>query len=50
MQRDGSVPLVQRVDGRAASPLRDRMTVAGLIPMHTPDEAIAELEHIRRIG
>ena len=26
------------------------MTVAGLIPMHTPEEAIAELEHIRRIG
>ena len=31
-------------------PFADRMTVAGLIPMHTPDEAIAELEHIRRIG
>ncbi len=26
-------------------PLSDRMTPASVIPMHTPDEAIAELEH-----
>lgn len=26
-------------------PLKDRITPAGVIPMHTPDEAIAELEH-----
>jgi hypothetical protein len=26
-------------------PLADRMTPAAVIPMHTPDEAIAELEH-----
>jgi predicted TIM-barrel fold metal-dependent hydrolase len=26
------------------------LTVAGIIPMHTPEEAIAELEHCRAIG
>ncbi|HUP73259.1 MAG TPA: hypothetical protein VM282_09435 [Acidimicrobiales bacterium] len=31
-------------------PFADRMTTAGIIPMHTPDEAIAELEHCRAIG
>ncbi|MEO5841920.1 MAG: amidohydrolase family protein [Acidimicrobiales bacterium] len=31
-------------------PYSDRMTVAGLIPMHTPEEAIAELDHIRTLG
>ena len=31
-------------------PLGDRLTVAGIVPMHTPEEAIAELEHCRRIG
>ena len=24
------------------------MTAAGIIPMHTPEEAIAELEHCKR--
>lgn len=28
----------------------DRMTAAAIIPMHTPDEAIAELEHCKAIG
>jgi predicted TIM-barrel fold metal-dependent hydrolase len=28
----------------------DRMTVAGIVPMHTPDEAIAELQHCKEIG
>ena len=28
----------------------DRLTVAGVIPMHTPAEAIAELEHCAAIG
>ena len=28
----------------------DRLTVAGLIPMNTPEEAIAELEHCKDIG
>ena len=28
----------------------DRMTAAAMIPMHTPAEAIAELEHCKRIG
>jgi predicted TIM-barrel fold metal-dependent hydrolase len=31
-------------------PYRDRLTVAGVIPMHTPEEAIAELEHCKAIG
>ena len=31
-------------------PFADRMTAAGLIPMHTPAEAIAELEHCKAIG
>lgn len=29
---------------------RDRMRIAGIIPMHTPDEAIAELEHCASLG
>ena len=28
----------------------DRMAPAGVIPMHTPDEAVAELEHCKAIG
>jgi predicted TIM-barrel fold metal-dependent hydrolase len=28
----------------------DRMTPAAAIPMHTPDEAIAELEHVKSLG
>ena len=32
------------------APFSDRMTVAGIIPMHTPEEAIAELEHCHSIG
>jgi predicted TIM-barrel fold metal-dependent hydrolase len=28
----------------------DRLTVAGVIPMHTPEEAIVELEHCRAVG
>src|SRR5581483_2969397 len=28
--------------------LKDRMTPAAIIPMHTPDEAIAELEFVTR--
>jgi predicted TIM-barrel fold metal-dependent hydrolase len=32
------------------APYRDRMAVAGVIPMHTPDEAIAEIEHCASIG
>lgn len=31
-------------------PYRDRFTVAALIPMHTPDEAIAALEHAKGLG
>lgn len=31
-------------------PYADRMTVAGLIPMNTPEEAIAELDHCKAIG
>jgi len=32
------------------SPYSDRITAAGLIPMHTPDEAVAELEHCASLG
>jgi predicted TIM-barrel fold metal-dependent hydrolase len=28
----------------------DRMTMAGVVPMHTPQEAIAELEHCKALG
>jgi len=31
-------------------PVRDRIAPAGLIPMHTPEEAIAELDHCASIG
>jgi predicted TIM-barrel fold metal-dependent hydrolase len=31
-------------------PYADGMTPAGIIPMHTPEEAVAELEHCRRLG
>ena len=31
-------------------PYGDRFTVAALVPMHTPDEAVAALEHIKALG
>jgi predicted TIM-barrel fold metal-dependent hydrolase len=31
-------------------PYADRMTVAGLIPMHSAEEALAELDHCKKIG
>jgi predicted TIM-barrel fold metal-dependent hydrolase len=31
-------------------PYADGMTPAGIIPMHTPEEAVAELEHCRALG
>jgi predicted TIM-barrel fold metal-dependent hydrolase len=31
-------------------PFADRVAVAGLIPMHTPEEALAELEHCAGLG
>jgi predicted TIM-barrel fold metal-dependent hydrolase len=31
-------------------PYRDRLCAAGIIPMHHPDEAIAEIEHCQAIG
>ncbi len=34
----------------AYRPYADRIMPAGLIPMHTPDEAIAELEHCHDLG
>ena len=32
------------------APYASRMTVAGIVPMHTPDEALEELEHCKHIG
>lgn len=32
------------------APYADRLTAAGMIPMHTPEEAIAELEHCADLG
>jgi len=32
------------------APYRDRLAVAGLVPMHTPAEAVAELEHLAALG
>jgi predicted TIM-barrel fold metal-dependent hydrolase len=34
----------------AYGPYADRLTVAGLIPTHTPDEAIAEVDHCHDLG
>jgi predicted TIM-barrel fold metal-dependent hydrolase len=31
-------------------PFSDRMAMAGIIPMHTPDEAVAELRHCHELG
>ncbi|HZP29620.1 MAG TPA: amidohydrolase family protein [Acidimicrobiia bacterium] len=31
-------------------PYSDRMTIAGMIPMHTPEEAVAELHHCAELG
>jgi predicted TIM-barrel fold metal-dependent hydrolase len=32
------------------APFADRMTPAGMIPMHDPDEAVAELRHCKELG
>lgn len=32
------------------NPLGDRLTAAGMIPMHTPEEAVAELQHCAELG
>jgi predicted TIM-barrel fold metal-dependent hydrolase len=32
------------------NPFADRMAMAGIIPMHTPEEAVAELRHCRELG
>lgn len=32
------------------APFADRVAVAGLVPMHTPEEALDELEHCARVG
>jgi predicted TIM-barrel fold metal-dependent hydrolase len=34
----------------AYAPYADRLAVAGVIPMNTPEEAITELEHCRSVG
>jgi predicted TIM-barrel fold metal-dependent hydrolase len=34
----------------AVEPYRHRIRVAGVIPMHTPDEAVAELDHCHTLG
>lgn len=31
-------------------PYADRLTVGGVVPMHTPEEAVAEIEHCRSLG
>jgi predicted TIM-barrel fold metal-dependent hydrolase len=31
-------------------PFSDRMTVAGIVPMHTPEEAVAEIRHCHELG
>lgn len=31
-------------------PFQDRLCVAGVVPMHNPDEAVAEIEHCRSLG
>jgi predicted TIM-barrel fold metal-dependent hydrolase len=34
----------------AYGPYADRLTASGIIPMHTPEEAVAEIEHCKAIG
>jgi len=34
----------------AYAPFADRLTVSGIIPMNTPEEALAELQHCHEIG
>ena len=39
---------INTMNAELAGPYADRMTVAACIPMHTPEEAVAELEHCVR--
>ena len=34
----------------AYGPYEDRLRLSGVVPMHTPDEALAELDHLHAIG
>jgi len=49
--RQASCRALNRMRADMVSGMDDRMTAAAVIPMHTPDEAIAELEYaVRELG
>jgi len=41
---------MNKMNAEICGPYRDRLTPAAVIPMHTPEEAIDELEHAARLG
>jgi predicted TIM-barrel fold metal-dependent hydrolase len=49
-QRVGLCRLYNEFMAEQYAPHGDRFTVAALVPMHTPDEAIAALRHARGLG
>ncbi len=48
--RLGTVRAFNRYYAEVYGPYREQLTVAAMIPMHTPDEAIAELRHSHELG
>ncbi len=48
--RRGTIRAFNDYYAEVYGPHRDRLAVAGIIPMHTPAEAIEELEHCAAIG
>jgi predicted TIM-barrel fold metal-dependent hydrolase len=43
--RTGACRALNRANAEAFAPLSDRLTPVAAVPMHTPDEAVAELEY-----
>jgi predicted TIM-barrel fold metal-dependent hydrolase len=48
--RRGTIRAFNRYYADVYGPHRDRLAIAGIIPMHTPREAIEELEHCASLG
>jgi predicted TIM-barrel fold metal-dependent hydrolase len=48
--RRGAVRALNTMNAETCADCADRLTPAAAIPMHTPEEAIAELEHVRALG
>jgi predicted TIM-barrel fold metal-dependent hydrolase len=49
-QRVGLCRLYNEFVNELYAPYQDRFTVASLVPMHTPEEGVASLEHIKSLG